>query len=78
MHESLSRTLSYTSTEGTIVDVLKREGASVNPDDVVVVIETDKVSVDVRSPYAGAVDRLLVEKQQTVQVGADLLELKCK
>lgn len=35
-------------TEGTVVDIPSPPGTYVNPDDVVIVLETDKVSVDVR------------------------------
>ena len=37
-------------TEGTIVDLPVAPGDYVQTDDVVVVLETDKVSVDVRAP----------------------------
>jgi pyruvate/2-oxoglutarate dehydrogenase complex dihydrolipoamide acyltransferase (E2) component len=47
----------------------------VNVDDVVVIIETDKVSVDVRSPTAGVVTAFHAEEGATVQVGAPLLKL---
>ncbi len=44
-------------------------------DDVVVILETDKVSVDVRSPTAGVVTAFHAEEGATVLVGAPLLKL---
>src|ERR1700738_5088817 len=46
-------TLGESISEGTIVTWNKKEGDYVKQDEVVVVIETDKVSVDIRSPKAG-------------------------
>ena len=42
-------------TEGTVVEWTAQVGDGVAVDDVVVVIETDKVSVEVRTPIAGAI-----------------------
>ncbi len=46
-----------------------------NLDDVLVVIETDKVSVDVRAPSAGELVETLANKGETVNVGAPLAKL---
>uniref|UniRef100_M4BV61 dihydrolipoyllysine-residue succinyltransferase n=2 Tax=Hyaloperonospora arabidopsidis (strain Emoy2) TaxID=559515 RepID=M4BV61_HYAAE len=63
-------------SEGTVVDWLKSTGDSVNADDVVVVIETDKVSVDVRAPHAGTITATLVDKDETVEIGVPLFRLQ--
>ena len=42
-------------TEGTVLEWVAGVGDYVAMDDVVVVIETDKVSVEVRTPIAGAI-----------------------
>ncbi|KAG5185446.1 dihydrolipoamide succinyltransferase [Tribonema minus] len=55
-------------SEGTIVQWMKAEGDSVAVDDVLVVLETDKVSVDVRSPEAGTLAAQLAGEGDTVQV----------
>ena len=62
-------------TEGTVVEWTAQVGDGVAVDDVVVVIETDKVSVEVRSPIAGAVTALLSEIDDVVEVGADLFSI---
>mmetsp|Transcript_25781 Transcript_25781/g.36685 ORF Transcript_25781/g.36685 Transcript_25781/m.36685 type:complete len:377 (+) Transcript_25781:168-1298(+) len=62
-------------TEGTIVDLPVGPGDYVEADDVVVVLETDKVSVDVRAPEGGAVVEIIGEIDDVVEVGAGLFRL---
>ncbi|KDO31254.1 hypothetical protein SPRG_03871 [Saprolegnia parasitica CBS 223.65] len=62
-------------SEGTVVEWVKAVGDRVEADDVVVVLETDKVSVDVRSPQAGVVAEHLAIVDATVLVGAPLFRL---
>jgi 2-oxoglutarate dehydrogenase E2 component (dihydrolipoamide succinyltransferase) len=46
-------------TEGTLVSVEKGIGDAVAQDEVIAVIETDKVNVEVRAPYAGILTAVL-------------------
>lgn len=62
-------------TEGTIVDLPVAPGDYVNADDVVVVLETDKVSVDVRAPEPGAIVEILGEIDDVVEVGKPLFRM---
>jgi 2-oxoglutarate dehydrogenase E2 component (dihydrolipoamide succinyltransferase) len=62
-------------SEGVIVDMPVAPGDFVNVDDVVVVLETDKVSVDVRAPVAGALVEILGEVDTVVEVGAPLFRI---
>jgi 2-oxoglutarate dehydrogenase E2 component (dihydrolipoamide succinyltransferase) len=62
-------------TEGTIVDLPVAPGEYVQTDDVVVVLETDKVSVDVRAPYGGRLVEVLGEVDDVVEVGSNLFRL---
>lgn len=62
-------------TEGTIVDIPVGPGDYVNEDDVVLVLETDKVSVDVRAPEAGAIVEIMGEVDNVVEVGSGLYRL---
>jgi 2-oxoglutarate dehydrogenase E2 component (dihydrolipoamide succinyltransferase) len=62
-------------TEGTIVDLPVSVGSYVDADEVVVVLETDKVSVDVRSPEAGQIKELLGKIDDVVQVGSPLFHI---
>ena len=62
-------------TEGTIVDLPVAPGDYVNTDDVVVVLETDKVSVDVRATQGGTLVEVLGEIDDVVEVGSALFRL---
>ncbi|KAJ0402243.1 hypothetical protein P43SY_008235 [Pythium insidiosum] len=62
-------------SEGTVVEWLKAPGDAVHADDVVVVLETDKVSVDVRAPFAGVLDSQLAAIDDNVLVGAPLFRI---
>jgi hypothetical protein len=42
-------------TEGTLISIEKKVGDSVAQDEVIAVIETDKVNVDIRSAHAGVI-----------------------
>ena len=67
--------LGETVTEGTILSWLVKVGDSVQEDDPIVEISTDKVDTEVPSPFSGIVSALLVEEGATVEVGTPLLEL---
>lgn len=62
-------------TEGTIVDIPVAPGDYVHEDDVVLVLETDKVSVDVRASEGGRVVEILGEVDDVVEVGSALYRL---
>jgi 2-oxoglutarate dehydrogenase E2 component (dihydrolipoamide succinyltransferase) len=62
-------------SEGIIVDLPVAPGDYVQTDDVVVVLETDKVSVDVRAPEAGALVEIFGEIDDVVEVGSNLFRL---
>lgn len=62
-------------SEGTIVDLPVAPGDFVQSDDVVVVLETDKVSVDVRAPEAGKIVEILGEVDDVVEVGSNLFRI---
>lgn len=68
-------TMGDSITEGTVVDLPVAPGDLVQADDVVVVLETDKVSVDVRAPEAGALVEIMAEVDDVVAVGAPLFRL---
>jgi 2-oxoglutarate dehydrogenase E2 component (dihydrolipoamide succinyltransferase) len=56
-------------TEVEIGDWLKREGEHVDQDEPVVVLETDKVTVELPAPAAGTVKTLLKQKGEKAAVG---------
>jgi len=65
-------TMGDSITEGTIVDLPVAPGEMVREDDVVVVLETDKVSVDVRAPTGGKIVEIMGEIDDVVEVGSNL------
>jgi 2-oxoglutarate dehydrogenase E2 component (dihydrolipoamide succinyltransferase) len=50
-------------------------GDFVDTDEVVVVLETDKVSVDVRAPFSGVLEAQLAQIDENVLVGAPLFSV---
>ncbi len=59
-------------SEGTIVKWLKNEGETVEADEALLEISTDKVDTEVPSPGTGVVQQILVQEGETVDVGTRL------
>src|SRR5690348_11924251 len=57
-------------TEATIGQWFKKVGESVNADEPVVELETDKVTIEVPAPAAGVLEAISAEQGDTVNVGA--------
>ncbi|WP_144717787.1 2-oxoglutarate dehydrogenase, E2 component, dihydrolipoamide succinyltransferase [Agrococcus jejuensis] len=57
-------------TEGTITRWLKQVGDTVEVDEPLVEISTDKVDTEVPSPIAGTITEILADEDDTVDVGA--------
>ncbi|MEE2526910.1 2-oxoglutarate dehydrogenase complex dihydrolipoyllysine-residue succinyltransferase [Hyphobacterium sp. HN65] len=51
------------------------EGDAVNKDDILVELETDKVSIEVRAEEAGTLTKIVAAEGDTVEIGAKLAEL---
>src|ERR671927_1690136 len=60
-------------TEGEVARWLVSEGQDVAEDDPLVEIQTDKTTVEIPSPAAGTVTRILVEEGKIVPVGTVLV-----
>eukprot|EP00808_Paulinella_micropora_P008312 g60430.t1 len=60
-------------TEGTVVEWTKGVGDIVQEEDVICVIETDKVSMDIRATVGGQITELAAKEGETVMVGAKLV-----
>jgi pyruvate dehydrogenase E2 component (dihydrolipoamide acetyltransferase) len=60
-------------TEGEVARWLVAEGQEVAEDDPLVEIQTDKATVEIPSPYAGTVLRILVAEGEVAPVGAELV-----
>src|SRR6478609_10850248 len=59
-------------TEGTVTRWLKGVGDSVEVDEPLLEVSTDKVDTEIPSPVAGTLQEILVQEDDTVPVGADL------
>jgi pyruvate dehydrogenase E2 component (dihydrolipoamide acetyltransferase) len=68
--------LGETIIEGTILKWLKAEGDTIERDEPLFEISTDKVDTEVPSPVAGTVTKILVEEGATVPVGTELAEIE--
>src|SRR5215468_8085629 len=59
-------------TEGTITRWLKQEGDRVEADEPLLEVSTDKVDTEIPSPAAGVLTRIVVQEDETAEVGAEL------
>ena len=56
-------------TDGAIAAIIKQPGDLVEEDEALLSIETDKVTVDVRTPVSGVVKSILVSQDDSIEVG---------
>jgi pyruvate dehydrogenase E2 component (dihydrolipoamide acetyltransferase) len=59
-------------TEGTVTRWLKQEGDTVELDEPLVEVSTDKVDTEIPSPAAGVLTKIIAQEDDTVEVGGDL------
>lgn len=62
-------------TEGVLVEWTKNVGDYVYVDDIVAIVETDKVAVEIRAADAGLITKQLVELEGEVEVGSELFSV---
>jgi 2-oxoglutarate dehydrogenase E2 component (dihydrolipoamide succinyltransferase) len=63
-------TLGESVTEATIGQWFKKVGDTVNADEPIVELETDKVTIEVPAPAAGVLEAIAAQPGETVDVGA--------
>ncbi len=68
-------TLGESVTEATVATWFKKEGDSVEADEMLCELETDKVSVEVPAPAAGVLGKILKGEGETVEAGGKLAEM---
>ncbi|PDM40503.1 MULTISPECIES: dihydrolipoamide acetyltransferase family protein [unclassified Geobacillus] len=61
--------LGMSMKEGTVVEWLKKKGDKVKKGESVVVISSDKIETDIEAPQDGVLLEILVEQDETVEVG---------
>ena len=59
-------------TEGTVTQWLKQEGDTVEVDEPLLEVSTDKVDTEIPSPVSGVLTKILVGEDETVEVGAQI------
>ncbi|HEY2264084.1 MAG TPA: biotin/lipoyl-containing protein, partial [Streptosporangiaceae bacterium] len=59
-------------TEGTVTRWLKKEGEHVAADEPLLEVSTDKVDTEIPSPASGILRGIVVDEDETVEVGAQL------
>ncbi|MDQ3728343.1 MAG: lipoyl domain-containing protein, partial [Actinomycetota bacterium] len=62
-------------SEGTILEWRKAVGDPVDADETICDVTTDKVDVEIPSPAAGVIARILAEPGQAVPVGEPIAEV---
>jgi len=62
-------------TEGTVTRWLKKVGDTVQADEGLLEISTDKVDTEIPSPVSGVLEEILVQEDETVEVGAVLAKI---
>jgi len=75
MTDIIVPTLGESVTEATVGAWLVSEGDAVKKDDVLVELETDKVSVEVRAEEDGVIAKIVAAEGDTVEIGAVLAQL---
>ena len=59
-----------------VIEVLVNEGDSVEVDDSLITLESDKATMEVPSPYAGTITRMLVKEGDKVKEGDPIAEIE--
>src|ERR687894_825650 len=62
-------------TEGTVLEWHKQEGDTIEADETLVEVSTDKVDAEVPAPATGTITKIHVAEGDTVSVGAVLAEI---
>ena len=62
-------------TEGTVTRWLKKVGDRVEVDEPLLEVSTDKVDTEIPSPVAGVIEAILVQEDETVEVGTALVTI---
>ncbi|WP_430592867.1 2-oxoglutarate dehydrogenase, E2 component, dihydrolipoamide succinyltransferase [Humidisolicoccus flavus] len=72
MSEITLPALGESVTEGTVTRWLKQVGDTVAVDEPIVEVSTDKVDTEVPSPFEGVLEEILVQEDETIEVGTVL------
>ena len=59
-------------TEGTVTRWLKQEGDTVEQDEPLLEVSTDKVDTEIPAPSSGVLKKIIAQEDDTVEVGGEL------
>ncbi|MGC2654620.1 MAG: biotin/lipoyl-containing protein, partial [Mycobacterium sp.] len=59
-------------TEGTVTRWLKQEGDTVEVDEPLLEVSTDKVDTEIPSPASGVLTKIVAQEDDTVEIGGEL------
>src|ERR1700739_3820426 len=59
-------------TEGTVTRWLKQEGDTVERDEPLLEVSTDKVDTEIPAPASGVLTKIVAQEDDTVEVGGEL------
>ena len=62
--------------EALLVEFLKQPGDSIKRDDPIYVMETDKATTDVESPYDGTLVEWTVETGSVLEIGTEIAKME--
>ncbi len=62
--------------EGKILQWLKKEGETIERDEIILEISTDKVDTEVPAPNSGVLSKILVGEDETVEVGTVIAQIE--
>ena len=63
-------------TECTVLSILKNVGESVEVDDSILEVATDKVDTEVPSPQAGVIAQVLVQQNDVIKIGSVIFKIE--
>jgi pyruvate dehydrogenase E2 component (dihydrolipoamide acetyltransferase) len=63
---------------GDVLSILVREGDTVQAEQDLLEIETDKATMPIPSPHAGKITKILVSEGDTIEVGAPFMEIEAE
>ena len=69
LHEIIVPELAESTVEATVASWLKKEGEIITKGDVIIELDTDKVSLEIVAPSDGLIQSVLKQEGETVKVG---------
>ena len=69
LHEIIVPELAESTVEATVASWIKKDGEIVSKGDVIIELDTDKVSLEIVSPSDGQIQKILKQEGEIVKVG---------